>query len=270
MPIKNEIMHKAVTELLEKAQVPARHHLALMEVLKKHIADGNKDRGLWLEVVKKHAKEMADHEKRNKKANEILDAFGEEVERVKKITKGEKGDDGYTPIKNKDYFDGEMPEVDHDAIVKTVLSKIPLPKNKENEPLDMEGIISGVLDAIKDKKTKRLSIDELGGLEPFIMRIRQSVKDSATGFMYGGKRYKFEELMHGGGIKSSGGFTVIAVSGTVNDSNTSFTATTQPTLLNINGAFYQKTGGAITWSYSGGTITISSPVGTGGNIYGIA
>lgn len=71
----------------------------------------------------------------------------------------------------------------------------------------------------------------------------------------------------GGG--GGGSFSPIAVSGTINDTNTSFTATSQPSLLNINGLLYQQTGGSITWSYSGGTITISSPVGTGGSIFGI-
>lgn len=65
------------------------------------------------------------------------------------------------------------------------------------------------------------------------------------------------------------GFTVITVTGVIDDSNTTFTVASQPTLLNINGQFYQKTGGAITWTYVAGTITISVPVGTGGSIFGI-
>lgn len=68
---------------------------------------------------------------------------------------------------------------------------------------------------------------------------------------------------------SSSGLAVIAVSGTINDSNKTFTSATQPTLLNINGSFYQMTGGNITWSYTTGTITLSAAVGTGGSIFGI-
>lgn len=70
----------------------------------------------------------------------------------------------------------------------------------------------------------------------------------------------------GGG---GGGVGIITVTGTINDSNVSFTAGSQPTVLDINGAVYSPTGGAITWTYSSGSITLSSPVGTGGSIFGI-
>ncbi len=66
------------------------------------------------------------------------------------------------------------------------------------------------------------------------------------------------------------GVSIITVSGTVNNSNTSFTASSEPSLLVINGEIYKPTGGEITWSYSGGTITLSEPVGTGGSIFGLA
>lgn len=68
---------------------------------------------------------------------------------------------------------------------------------------------------------------------------------------------------------STATLTIITISGTINDANVTFTAGSQPTLLFINGAAYQQTGGAITWTYVTGTITLSSPVGTGGSIFGI-
>lgn len=68
----------------------------------------------------------------------------------------------------------------------------------------------------------------------------------------------------------SGGFTIVAVTGTVDDSNVTFTAATEPTALVINGGIYQKTGGSITWTYVGTTITLSFPVGTGGSIFGLS
>lgn len=67
-----------------------------------------------------------------------------------------------------------------------------------------------------------------------------------------------------------GGFTELAITGTIDDSNVTFTAASEPTYLIINGAMYKKTGGAITWSYSVGNITLSSPVGQGGSIYGLS
>ena len=66
-----------------------------------------------------------------------------------------------------------------------------------------------------------------------------------------------------------GGFEIVTVSGTINDSNLTFTSATEPTLLVINGLPYRSSGDAITWSYSSGTITLSAPVGAGGGIYGI-
>lgn len=63
--------------------------------------------------------------------------------------------------------------------------------------------------------------------------------------------------------------TPITITGTIDDSNTDFTAASEPTLLCINGAFYQQTGGAITWTYTSGAISTSAPVGDGGSIFGL-
>lgn len=71
-------------------------------------------------------------------------------------------------------------------------------------------------------------------------------------------------------VSTGGGFAEVTITGTINDSNVTFTSATEPTYLVMNGAWYKQTGGAITWTYSGGTITLSSPVGTGGSIFGVA
>lgn len=68
------------------------------------------------------------------------------------------------------------------------------------------------------------------------------------------------------GVKNS----ILAATGTIDDSNATFTFTSEPSLLVINGGIYQQTGGAITWSYSAGTATLSVAVGTGGSIFGIS
>ncbi len=86
-------------------------------------------------------------------------------------------------------------------------------------------------------------------------------------FIFNGNKYGMHEMMHGGAAAATSGITVVAITGMVNDSNVTFSALTEPTLLNINGAFYQKTGGTYTWTYGGGTITLNNPVGTGGQIY---
>lgn len=68
-------------------------------------------------------------------------------------------------------------------------------------------------------------------------------------------------------IRATGSFSEIAVTGTINDSNVGFSASSTPTYVIINGIWYKSTGGAITWTYVGTTLTLSSPVGTGGTIW---
>jgi hypothetical protein len=53
--------------------------------------------------------------------------------------------------------------------------------------------------------------------------------------------------------------------GDIDDSNTSFVVTNEPLFIVVNGATY-KEGEGLYSSYSGGTITLSSPVGGGGFI----
>ncbi len=109
-------------------------------------------------------------------------------------------------------------------------------------------------------------------------------------FMYKGTKYGMHEMMHGGGptltagsnitltttdgtttvAASSGAISFLSATGTINDVNVTFTFASLPIALIINGALYQQSGGAITWSYLAGTVTLSSPVGTGGSIVGIA
>ncbi len=93
---------------------------------------------------------------------------------------------------------------------------------------------------------------------------------NASSFIYGGTKYGTHELMHGGAsAAAASSISVITVTGTIDDSNKTFTAVTQPTLLNINGGFYNTTGGTYTWSYLAGVITLNFAVGTGGSIFGI-
>lgn len=65
------------------------------------------------------------------------------------------------------------------------------------------------------------------------------------------------------------GIPIIPVSGTIDDSNVTFASVTEPTVLCINGPIYQQTGGAYTWTWVLGTITLNQAVGTGGSIFGL-
>ena len=73
-------------------------------------------------------------------------------------------------------------------------------------------------------------------------------------------------------INASASTSVLTATGTINDSNLDFTFTSEPAILVINGASYRQTGGAITWTWTAGTLTatLSSAVGSGGSIFGLA
>lgn len=65
---------------------------------------------------------------------------------------------------------------------------------------------------------------------------------------------------------SGGSLSVLAATGTINDSNVDFTFPSEPTLVIVNGATY-RTGKGCT--ISGTSVTLDNPVGTGGDIYGL-
>lgn len=62
--------------------------------------------------------------------------------------------------------------------------------------------------------------------------------------------------------------SVLTATGTVDNSNVDFTFTSKPTLIVVNGAIYRENVG---WTWTAGTLTatLSSPVGTDGDIYAL-
>lgn len=152
------------------------------------------------------------------------------------------------------------------------------------EPLKIGDVMELFKKGLKDGSIK-LETKHINGFENRIAEVRNAAALGET------KIYGKNTWARGGGdtvvaganvtfgkdadgnkiINASGGTTlsIITVSGIIDDSNVTFTAATEPTLLNINGAFYKKTGGSYTWSYAAGTITLNVAVGTGGSIFGI-
>jgi hypothetical protein len=68
----------------------------------------------------------------------------------------------------------------------------------------------------------------------------------------------------------SGGLFAIEVSGTIDDSNTSFTSTIQPEYLSFSGLTAFQESVLEPWSYSNGAITTTNAVGVGGSLFGIS
>lgn len=178
--------------------------------------------------------------------------------------------------------DGVTPVVDHKKIAKLAATYVELPAVENGKDADPESIMQKMIEMLGNGEIK-IPIKTVEGLDNKFTEVHSRIPVEV-------ERYGRNTWKRGGGdtVKAGTNVTIatdgngqkvisatvaglvpITVTGTINDSNKSFTAATQPTLLNINGAFYLKTGGAYTWSYSGTTITLNQPVGTGGSIFGI-
>jgi len=167
---------------------------------------------------------------------------------------------------------------------------LPGPEGKAaDETLVVEKVVSQVSAFLEERIPTE---EELAGLVKTFLKKKISTKDiNGLEEMLDDLRRKTSAFVRGGGdtvaagtgitisqsegvktisVSGTGGFTVLTATGTRDDSNLIFTFTQEPTLVNVNGTFYRQTGGAITWSYLAGTVTLSSPVGINGDIYGIA
>ncbi len=170
----------------------------------------------------------------------------------------------------------EKPQVDSPE---TIVAKINASSKKISSDV-IEGLMTpaDVVEEIKNLKgNDRIDVSHIRNGEQ-LARLAQKMDMNDMRWHGGG----LSSVIHDTSLTGSGtvdsplsvvatptGITIIAVAGTIDDSNMSFTSASQPTLLVINGMIYQKTAGAITWTYVAGTITLSIPVGTSGSIFGL-
>jgi hypothetical protein len=219
-------------------------------------------------------------------------AWAAVMKKVDSLKDGEDGENGTSPIADIDY--PSLRTVKN--WIKDSIKDIKIPDPIKPKELKAEEIVG----MINESKTK-INLEMVDGVEvlkelPEIKRMVQNqaaVPPTTTHiFKNGGLlgRAKNIDFVEGSNVTMSvvikgdkaivtingeagtpgGSFTEIAVSGTIDDTNVDFTSATEPTYLIINGIWYKSTGGAITWSYAGGNITLSVPVGTGGSIFGVA
>ena len=172
-------------------------------------------------------------------------AKAEEVySHIKSISKGEKGD---KPIVGIDFpFPQDAREPDEGVIAELLLQALDTSLPIKQTARGLENLPE------KDKMSKAA----IAGLEA---ELRQLSSKIAQG----------EGLLRGGGTTGLSPSGLLSVSGTIDDSNVTFTCSTEPTLLVVNGNIIQPTGGSITFVYSAGVITLSSAVGSGGSLFGI-
>jgi len=244
--IQKEVLEKALESVLDGAKIPLRTHLTALKALQSRVEAHDKTNEETKKIVETHKRQQQEWDERGKKTDAQIEEHRREVERLKTIARGEKGDKGDS-IKGEPGKDGEDGKsVDLQDVVSAVLPLIPRPqKSKDGITPDMDKIIEGVIEVIKKKKPLDLS------------HIR-----NAQSFLKDGVRYKFEELMRGGG--SSGTSTTVIVNEVVDGSGTTWTLAHTPTTntlaLYANG---QRLTPTIDYSLSGAIITTVSSWVTG-------
>lgn len=207
-----------------------------------------------------------------------------------KTLKGDKGDAGYTPKKGIDYFDGkngETPKIDVNKIAKLASSLVKVPKpdtkiiKEEVDPEELAKKLQISIKNIKDWKDtwneikREISRNKGGYHGGGFNNIANSVGNVSTGL----DTLKFT----GSGVSSvtqtgrtvtvdiagGTGLTKLTVTGTIDDSNVTFTTSSVPVYMIINGSMYASgdtSGGIVMWTAVGTTVTLAFPVGSGGAI----
>lgn len=231
-----------------------------------------------------------------------MDAKVEEIDNaiasVMEIKKGEQGDPGIDADEQKiadwvlsqvkDGEDGEdadtemviqevlkrLPRQPNEAeIVAKVLKLIPSPKAslkviKEELQLDKEALLEDILNNTKFKKS-------FEGINLTLERLDRRYIHGGGDTVGAGTNVTITTVNGTKIINATGSsaVTVLTATGTIDDSNTVFTFTVAPTLVNINGSFYSSTstiGGTLAWTIAGLTVTLANPVGTGGSLFGLS
>lgn len=237
--------------------------------------------------------ETARREAEEARAGQSLTHESEEPEEPLRGPQGERGQDGHTPT------DEELLEL--------IVPLIPEPRRGEDgkTPTTKEllALIRPLIPKVKDGKTPTKG--ELTALiktlipAPIQGREGKSGRDGKDGSPDTGEQivtkvnglevdpkkqidfkhiknfpwHKVREEGEKGSLASWGNPVSIEVPmGTIDDSNTAFVFTKEPTLISINGSLYSSAstvGGATVWTWSGSTATLAFPVGSGGDLYGI-
>lgn len=247
--IQKKLITEALKQALDKANVPQRQHLMVVQALQRRMAEHQRDMAAHQDNLKEYAETLKTHEAHNKAHERQIEDWDTIVKEILSTdwtgAQGEQGIPGETPIKGVHYFDGK--DADIDEVIEQVLARIPVPENGKDGADGFDGkdgevklaeAAKIVVKYIKDGQM--LDLTHIKGAQKFI-------KDGVS--------YKVEELMHGGGSsKSSSGTSVYneVVSGTGTSWTLAYTPITGTVRLFGEG---QRLLPTTNYTISGATIT---------------
>lgn len=180
--------------------------------------------------------------------------------------KGPKGDSNVGPVG----FKGEKGDRGNDGSPDTadqIVAKI----NQSNKKIDARRIngLRAIFDTVDQiGKNPQGTYQNVGGANPLILQDSTGARlsDYITTVKFGSG---ITPTYSAGVVTltaSGGSLSVLAATGTINDSNKTFTFASTPTLVVVNGAMYKDGGGV---SIVTTTATLDNVVGTGGSIFGL-
>lgn len=187
--LRRHIVQEGVRSLIEKANVPMRQHLAILKKLKDETSKNDEERSRIEEIISEFGKEYSVF-KRELRAFMARDWTGPQGKSIK-------GDAGNSPDINEVARKATAlimvpPVPTVDEIAARLLPLIKVPEAPLTPSFDQSKFVEEVIETII--KDKRLDVSNLRNSESF---------------MFNKKRYKFEELMRGGGAgTTTGGLTV--------------------------------------------------------------
>lgn len=260
--LKKELIARGFKSMMEDAQVPMRQHLAVVQALQKKMQEHSQDVESYQAVLKDYESLLKKHETQQQIRESQIQSHVGRIEELNNFSQellanppvdGIDGKDGKDGKKGKDGRDAK--DIDEEAIVSRIMAAVPgmLPEpvaGKDAE-LDEDALVETILTRLKTGK--ELDLTHIKGAQRFI-------KDGVS--------YKFEELMHGAGKTTSGsGLNYLALqSGAINNTNTTFTFASTPTIVVVNGASYINGSGV---TISGITATLDNPPGNSGSVYAL-
>lgn len=256
---KIQKLEKALTLILDtpNADEISAAFEALFEVIKKHsgVVHGNID-----EIRKALRDHTADSYLKNVELKQFIlqkfEALKEKLDSIE-IKPGLNGLDGK--------------DADEEKILQRLLKAIPQPAPIELPLEDIENIrvsVDELKKVVEEQKTKNPVV---GGSRKGISLYVDGTKKGLTPELNikAGTGTTLAYTTVNGlptlTITSSGGFTELTATGTVNSVNTTFTFTQQPTYIISDGVMYKVNKG---WTWSGTTATLTIP--PNDNIWGIA